>query len=200
MSKKNKNARHVVAAVAATIPPTPLVDEMMKEERELEAKAEQEAVVEHEEKPTIPESQPVPAEEPKAEPAPEQQPETDQPKVEEKPAEEQLSPEMRKLTEEAPANLGGAPTTPVKIDRYPNRLKKSTASSPVKLVHSICETMLKTDPKVSRSTIQEFCIAQGIAFYTARTQVQVYFAARKRDQEAAAKAALEAAAKTSSAA
>lgn len=84
---------------------------------------------------------------------------------------------------------------PGKIERYPDRLRKSTQPTPVKLVHAIAESMLKIDPSTRRKDIVNFCVSQGIAFYTARTQVQVYLNAVKRDREQAAKQAAEQAAK-----
>lgn len=84
---------------------------------------------------------------------------------------------------------------PGKIERYPDRLRKSSQPTPVKLVHAIAESMLKIDPSTRRKDIVNFCVSQGIAFYTARTQVQVYLNAVKRDREQAAKQAAEQAAK-----
>lgn len=76
-----------------------------------------------------------------------------------------------------------------KVERFPDRLRKSTHSTPVKMVHAIAEAMLKQDPSTRRTDIVKFCVSQGIAFYTARTQVQVYLKATKNDREAAAKQA-----------
>ena len=55
---------------------------------------------------------------------------------------------------------------------------KSTIQSPVSQVWEICEGFYKESEKrgekISRKRVIDFCVSQGIAFYTARTQYQAW--------------------------
>ena len=53
-------------------------------------------------------------------------------------------------------------------------LRVSAMKGACALVWDIAEAMLKTDPKVKRGAILEACVGNGIAYYTARTQYQLY--------------------------
>ena len=53
-------------------------------------------------------------------------------------------------------------------------LRVSAMKGACALVWDIAEAMLATDPKVKRGAILESCVANGIAYYTARTQYQLY--------------------------
>lgn len=66
----------------------------------------------------------------------------------------------------------------------PQRLNKSLVAGPTKLVWNVADLMVMKDPKVRRRDIIKACEAGGIAYWTARTQVQSWFAARKADAEA----------------
>lgn len=76
-----------------------------------------------------------------------------------------------------------------KSERFPNRKKKSTIQSPTKTVWSIADQVMAADPAAQRKDIMKACLDAGIAFYTARTQIQQWFAAQRESRLQAAKAA-----------
>lgn len=69
---------------------------------------------------------------------------------------------------------GIAPEEPTEV---PNTLEanrqQSTVEKPVALVHRLAAEMLEKDPNTTRKQIMTAAQAQGVAFYTARTQVQI---------------------------
>lgn len=83
--------------------------------------------------------------------------------------------------EKLPPGTFNPGTLPPRV-RIP-RIHKSTVENPSKLVWEIAEQMTVANPKVRRKEIIEKCVASGIAYYTARTQYQVWLAI-KRDSAA----------------
>lgn len=92
----------------------------------------------------------------------------------------------KKRAEEASAPP--APGTPGKVDRWPDRQRKSSVSSPVKFVWELAEAMTKQDPTMRRKDIIAAAIANGVAGYTARTQYQAWYTAKRESARAAARA------------
>lgn len=82
-----------------------------------------------------------------------------------------------------------SPVEVKKSERFPNRKKKSTIQSPTKTVWSIADQVMAADPAAQRKDIMKACLDSGIAFYTARTQIQQWFAAQRESRLQAAKAA-----------
>lgn len=58
-------------------------------------------------------------------------------------------------------------------------LRKSTIESPSKRVWEIAEQMKAANPNVRRKDVIAACVEQGIAYYTARTQYQLWFKANR---------------------
>lgn len=87
------------------------------------------------------------------------------------------------------APVATEPVPPVKSERFPNRLKKSTITGPTKAVWDIADRLVAADPTTQRKHILKACIDAGIAFYTARTQIQQWFAAQQASRLQAAVAA-----------
>ncbi len=56
---------------------------------------------------------------------------------------------------------------------------KSTVANPVKTVWAIAEEMKAANPQTTRKEIVEECIRRGVAFYTARTQYQLWTKSKK---------------------
>lgn len=73
-------------------------------------------------------------------------------------------------------------------ERHPDRLKKSTVQSPVKLVKFIADQMMNENPATTRKEILAKCIEAGIAMYTARTQYQIWKKSKQAVQLEQAKA------------
>lgn len=91
--------------------------------------------------------------------------------AEEEATEEEATSEEEQLTEEEIKSL------PVlTID---SRLRKSTIESPSKRVWEIADQMKAENPNVRRKDVIAACVEQGIAYYTARTQYQLWFKANK---------------------
>lgn len=59
------------------------------------------------------------------------------------------------------------------------RIHRSTVENPSKLVWEIAERMHQENPKVARKEVLAECVNQGIAYYTARTQYQVWVTVQK---------------------
>lgn len=59
------------------------------------------------------------------------------------------------------------------------RLRKSTIESPSKRVWEIADQMKAANPNVRRKDVIAACVEQGIAYYTARTQYQLWFKASR---------------------
>lgn len=59
----------------------------------------------------------------------------------------------------------------------------STVTRPTKAVWDIAEKMKKANPDARRKDILEACQKAGIAYYTARTQYQLWFQATKASQK-----------------
>jgi len=74
---------------------------------------------------------------------------------------------------------------------------KSTVANACSMVWEIAAQAYQEDPKAKRKEILAQCVAAGIAYYTARTQLQRYKAAL-RDQAYCSKALLKCAAATAS--
>lgn len=68
-------------------------------------------------------------------------------------------------------------------------LRVSEIESPCATVWAIAEQMEEADPNVRRKDIIQACVDQGIAYYTARTQVQHYKQAKKEAEATRANAA-----------
>lgn len=84
-------------------------------------------------------------------------------------------------------------TTPGgKVDRWPDRAKKSTISNPVKFVWDLAQEMVKADPTARRKDIIEAAINAGVAGYTARTQYQAWYTAQRETARQQAKKEVEA--------
>src|SRR3954462_3622767 len=94
---------------------------------------------------------------------------------------------MLAATAAAVAGEGKLPVQP-KVDRYPDRKKRSEIVSPVKTMWAICDLMISADPTARRKDMIEAGIKAGIAFYTARTQYQAWFTARRESLKNAAAA------------
>lgn len=88
-----------------------------------------------------------------------------------------------------PEELAKTEVAPTKTERFPNRVRKSIIQSPTKTVWVIADALMESDPATRRKDIMNACLAQGIAFYTARTQIQQWFAARQASRLQAANAA-----------
>ena len=67
------------------------------------------------------------------------------------------------------------PKVTVRVDPMVNRLKKSEVERPVQFVLR----QVRDNPTLDRKALIALCIAQGVADYTARTQVQVGLKRRK---------------------
>jgi hypothetical protein len=76
-----------------------------------------------------------------------------------------------------------AEPTPVETKAEPRgsnvRVAKSTVASPVKVVHQLVADMVKANPNVRRKDLVEAAIKAGVAYFTARTQVQVALTVQK---------------------
>lgn len=70
------------------------------------------------------------------------------------------------------------PKVTVRVDPMVNRLKKSEVERPVQFVLRV----VRENPDLDRKGLIALCIAQGVADYTARTQVQVGLKRRKAVQ------------------
>jgi len=55
---------------------------------------------------------------------------------------------------------------------------RSEIESPTKTVWHIADELIERKPEISRKAIVQECVKRGIAYYTARTQVQLWRAAR----------------------
>jgi hypothetical protein len=82
----------------------------------------------------------------------------------------------------------GVLPAPTKVDRYPDRKRRSDIASPVKAMWEIADMMIAADPTARRKDIIAAGIASGIAFYTARTQYQAWYTARRESLKNAAQA------------
>jgi len=58
-------------------------------------------------------------------------------------------------------------------------LRKSIIESPSKRVWEIADQMKAANPNVRRKDVIAACVEKGIAYYTARTQYQLWFKANK---------------------
>ena len=85
------------------------------------------------------------------------------------------------------ALMSPAHSKPTTTNIVPDHLRKSTIESPCFIVWDTAEKMLAKDPATRRKANQEKCIAKGVAFYTARTQYQLFTQARKADAAATGK-------------
>lgn len=81
----------------------------------------------------------------------------------------------------------GVPTK-TKMPTWAQGKHQSEIESPTKSVWEIADQMFAADPTIARKTIVETCVRQGIAYYTARTQVQLWRTARLESEANAAKA------------
>ncbi|WP_242361892.1 hypothetical protein [Anaeromyxobacter sp. SG17] len=90
----------------------------------------------------------------------------DQPKAEQ-PAPEPTAPVA--TAETSPASEP-QPAAPAKVEKP----SKSTIEKPTKAVWTIADEMKKADPAVTRKAIVDECMHRGIAYYTARTQAQLW--------------------------
>jgi hypothetical protein len=57
---------------------------------------------------------------------------------------------------------------------------KSTVEHPTKLVWIVADEMRKANPQATRRQIVDECIRRGVAYYTARSQVQRFLAQASR--------------------
>jgi hypothetical protein len=84
-------------------------------------------------------------------------------------------------TEVAPAAPVATPTeapapAPVAAPATPKvpRTGKSTMEKPTRAVWTIADEMKRADPNVTRKQIVDECMRRGIAYFTARTQAQLW--------------------------
>lgn len=82
----------------------------------------------------------------------------------------------------APAE--GAPKT--KVDRWPDRKRKSTVANPVQFMWNLADAMKKVNPTVRRTDVIKAGIEAGVAGYTARTQYQAWYEEQRKSQREAA--------------
>jgi hypothetical protein len=61
----------------------------------------------------------------------------------------------------------------------PGIKRKSDIARPTKAVWHIADKMFAADPQVRRKDVIAECVRRGIAFYTARTQYQLWLTAKK---------------------
>jgi hypothetical protein len=80
---------------------------------------------------------------------------------------EPATPAAPKATEIKPVE-----TKETKETRNNIRTAKSTVDNPVQMVHQLVAEMKKANPQVTRKELMAACEAKGVAYYTARTQVQ----------------------------
>lgn len=107
--------------------------------------------------------------------------------VEEEAAPEEVDVTPVELTEEAASEeaaseeVAEAPVEPAKkkTSKIDDRLRMSTIEAPSKRVWEIAEQMKAENPNVRRKDVIAACVEQGIAFYTARTQYQLWFKASR---------------------
>lgn len=66
-------------------------------------------------------------------------------------------------------------------------LHQSTINRPCKQVFWVADEMKAANPKVTRSEVINECVKRGIAYYTARTQYQQWFAVQREMAEREAK-------------
>jgi predicted nucleic-acid-binding Zn-ribbon protein len=69
---------------------------------------------------------------------------------------------------------------PKKLLKTIPREHKSTAAKPCYATWEIAEKILAKNPAAKRKEIIEACVEAGIAFYTARTQFQIWFSMNKK--------------------
>lgn len=74
-------------------------------------------------------------------------------------------------------------------------LHESSIERPCKRVFAIADDMLTSHPGAKRKDVLERCVAEGIAYYTARTQYQQWLSVRKEMAEREAAMAAKAATK-----
>lgn len=75
-----------------------------------------------------------------------------------------------------------------KKERHPDRLRKSEVASPVKTVIAYVIARKAEVPTITRKQLVDELVSKGIAFYTARTQVQTALKAMKPQSAPTAKA------------
>lgn len=98
--------------------------------------------------------------------------EVEEQEVEEQVVEETASKEVEETSAEPAKKKKATP----KID---DRLRMSTIEAPSKRVWEIAEQMKAENPNVRRKDVIAACVEQGIAYYTARTQYQLWYKASK---------------------
>lgn len=72
---------------------------------------------------------------------------------------------------------------PKEAKAKPEVLHESSIVRPCKRVFAIADEMLETHPGAKRKDVLERCVAEGIAYYTARTQYQQWLSVRKEMAE-----------------
>lgn len=66
---------------------------------------------------------------------------------------------------------------------FVDKPNKSTVASPTKMAREIAEAMWQKNHNVTRREVMNECVRQGIAFYTARTQYQLWSQSKKAEQD-----------------
>jgi len=95
-------------------------------------------------------------------------------KVEEYSGEGGMSPEQVAVMQSLPQAIGDGKAEEQKKERHPDRLKASELASPVATVKAMFTALHAADPTMTRKAMLDVAISKGIAFYTARTQYQVW--------------------------
>lgn len=83
-------------------------------------------------------------------------------------------------------HAGGSQTSSGKVDRWPDRKKKSTIANPVQFVWDLADAMKAKDPTIRRKDVIQAAIDAGVAGYTARTQYQAWYQMQRESQRQAA--------------
>lgn len=75
---------------------------------------------------------------------------------------------------------------PVKVkEPKPEIRRESTMKGAVLRVFQVCDAVLAANPAARRRDLMAACLAEGIAYYTARTRIQQYIQAHRNDVERA---------------
>lgn len=99
------------------------------------------------------------------------------------------SPPAKAVTETQPEAPPPVENPPQRKERAPGAVKtkvpawaegrdQSSVESPTKRVWHIADDMVAANPNVARKEIVKACVESGIAYYTARTQVQLWRTAK----------------------
>lgn len=99
--------------------------------------------------------------------------------VREAPAEVEATEADEQLAAQLNEEAAQAVEAPAKGKAMPEIKRKSDIARPTKAVWHIADEMFAANPQVRRKDVIAECVRRGIAFYTARTQYQLWLAAKK---------------------